>query len=136
MADNRKEVKLPSGATLKITIAKFEDARALYQAILDEGKSILIGAKTEMAEVYKNLFCIGFSSKKIEACLWECFKKCTYNSGAGDLKIDESTFEPVSARNDYLSVCMEVAKENINPFVKSLSVEYGHVIKMMLTDLT
>lgn len=131
-----KEVKLPSGATLKINLGRFEDSKALYQAILEEAKGIVIGSKTEMASVYKDLVCVGFSSKKIEACLWECFKKCQYNSGAGDLKIDKDTFEPAAARDDYLTACMEVAKENINPFVKSLYVEYGHAIRMILGDQT
>lgn len=101
--------------------------------MLEEIKNIPIGSKTEMASVYKDLFCIGFSSKKIEACLWECFKKCTYDGGAGDLKIDKDTFEPTKARDDYMTVCMKVAEANTRPFVKSLSVEYGHVFKMILT---
>lgn len=127
-----KEVKLPSGAVLKITPARFEESRALYQAILKEAKGVIIGSKTEMASVYKDLFCIGFASKEIEACLWECFKRCTYGKGTSDLKIDNDTFEPTEARDDYLTVCMEVAKENIHPFVKSLYAEYGHVLKMII----
>jgi hypothetical protein len=132
-----REIKLPSSAILKITPASFEESRNLYQAVLEEAKNILIGSRTEMASVYKDLLCVGFSSKKIENCLWECFKKCTYNNGqTGDLKIDKDTFEPVSARDDYLKACMEVAKDNIHPFVKSLYVEYGHIIKMILNDQT
>lgn len=131
-----KEVKLPSGATLKVSPSSFENSRALYQAILEEAKTISIGTSTEMASVYKDLFCLGFTSKKIEACLWECFKKCQYNGGGGDLKIDKDTFEPISAREDYLSVCMEVAKENTLPFVKSLYAEYGHALRMILSVQT
>ncbi len=132
-----KEVKLPSGAILKINPAKFDEAKALYQAFLDEAKTTEIKSKTEMANVYKDLICIGFGSKKIEACVWECMKKCTYNNGvSGDLKIDSDTFEPVKAREDYLTVLMEVAKENITPFGKSLYAEYGQVIRMILGDQT
>lgn len=132
-----KEKKLPSGAILRIGLASFEQSRNLYQAVLEEAKAILIGSKTEMASVYKDLFCVGFSSKKIESCLWECFKHCTYNNGqTGDLKIDSDTFEPLAARDDYLTVCMEVARENIYPFVKSLYVEYEHVLTMILNGQT
>lgn len=133
-----REVKLPSGAHLKVRPAAFEKSKALYQAILDEAKGIMISSQTDMASVYKDLFCVGFSSRKIEACLWECLSVCTYNnaSGSGELKIDKDTFEPVAARDDYLTVCMEVAKENVGPFVKSLYVEYEQTIRMMLNIQT
>lgn len=127
-----REVKMPSGATLKVAPAPFAAAKALYQAVLEETKHVPIGSKTEMASVYKDLICIGFSSPKIEAALWECFKRCTYNGGKGDLKVDADTFEPVEARNDYLTACMEVAKENIHPFVKSLYAEYGPMFRTIL----
>lgn len=118
------EITLPSGAILKITIAPFAEAKALYQAVLEEIKQVDIKSNTDLASVFKDLACVGFSSKKIEACLEACFKRCTYNSGKGDLKIDKDTFEPVEARIDYMAVSLAVAKENILPFMKSLYVEY------------
>lgn len=127
-----KEFKLPSGATLGVKAATFAESKALYQAVLREAKGVTVNSKTDMAAVYKDLFCIGFSSPEIELALWECLKKCTYNSGKGNLKIEQTTFEPIEARDDYLTVCMEVAKENIHPFVKSLYAEYGQVLKMIL----
>jgi hypothetical protein len=131
-----KEVKLPSGAVLKINVPAFEVSKALYQTVFEEAKSVIVSGKTEMASVYKDLFCIGVSSKKIEACLWECFKVCTYNGTGADLKIDKDTFEPVTARQDYMTVCIAVAKENIDPFVKSLYAEYGQFFQMILNDRT
>ena len=119
-----KEIKLPSGAILKLGVSPFGVSRALFQAVLEEVKDLKIASSDEMAAVYKDIFCIGLSSKKIEACLWECFKKVLYCDKRGDLKIDQDTFEPVSARGDYLAVCIAVAKENIDPFVKGLYVEY------------
>lgn len=126
-----REVKLPSGAVLKIGAAPFAVAKALYQAVLNELKAIQIDSKTQVASIYKDLFCVGFSSKEIEACLWECFKKCTYNDGRGDLRIDDQTFEPIERRDDYMQVCMEVAKENILPFGKSLYAEYQKALTMI-----
>lgn len=127
------EVKLPSGAILKVTPAPFEDARSLYQACLKELKPIGIAGKPDI-EMYKDLFCAGFASKEIEACLWECLKRAQYCDKQGNHKIGADTFEPVEAREDYFTVCMEVAKVNILPFVKSLYAEYGHFLKMMQTD--
>lgn len=123
-----EEIKLPSGATLKITLSPFAIAKALYQAALTEMRMVGITSNTDMTTIYKEIFCVGFSSPEIEKCLWECFKRCTYNSGKGELRINDQTFEPESAREDYLSVCMEVAKANILPFMKNLYAEYQRIL--------
>jgi len=115
-----REVQLPSGATLKITPADFAVAKALFQAVSSELRTV---RGNGIDDILKDIFCVGVSSSRIESCLWECFKKCMYNGGAGDLKITADTFEPVERRVDYITVCMEVAKENITPFVKSLYAE-------------
>ena len=129
-----KEVRLPSGATLKIDLPPFADSKALYQAFLKEAKTINIDAKSDVVAIVKELVCIGFASPEVERCLWECFKRCLYNSGKGDFRITPDTFEPVEARGDYLMVCTEVAKENIFPFVKSLYAQYAHVIATILQN--
>ena len=110
-----QEVKLPSGAILKIGHTPFEISLALNEAVIEELKNIDVTADTEMLVIYKNLFCVGFSSPKIKECLWKCFERCTYNSGKGDFRIDKNTFDPIDARQDYAEVCMEVAKYNIAP---------------------
>jgi hypothetical protein len=129
-----KEVKMPSGAVLKIWPAPFAEARALYQAVLEEAKALKFSSQDEMAALYKDLFCIGFSSKKIESCLWACFKKVHYVGEKGELKIDQDTFEPVKAREDYIAACMAVAKENIDPFVKGLYAEYKTLFAIIVDD--
>jgi hypothetical protein len=111
-----KEITLTSGNVIKVWPASFEVSRALYQALLEECKGLKLNTQDEMMSLYKDVFCIGFSSKKIEACLWECFKKVHYS----DMKIDKDTFEPLAARGDYVEVCLLVAKENVDPFVKGL----------------
>lgn len=115
---------------MKVNPAPFSTAKALYQAVLKEGRGVPISTKMDLAGLYKELFCVAFSSEEIEKCLKECFKRCTYDNGKGDLKIDDSSFESVEARGDYMTVCMEVAKENILPFVKNLYAEYQHIMSM------
>ncbi len=118
------EKKLPSGATLKFTIAPFAEAKALYQACLEELKTLKMDPNEQVdVNLFKDLFCAALASKKIEACVMACLKRATYDSGKGDLKIDEQTFEDVNARQDYIPACFEVAKENIAPFAKSLYAE-------------
>lgn len=125
-------LQLPSGAELEIQLAPFADAKALYQAVLEELKSIQVRDETEIdLGLVKDLFCVGFSSKKVEAALEKCFKKCLYNK----LPITADTWEPAEARGDYLKVCVEVAKENIAPFVKSLSAEFSQIREILRSDL-
>lgn len=127
-----KSIVLPSGAKLDINVSPFPISRALYQAILDEAKALKLDAKTEMdVNFFKDLFCIGLSSKKIEACIEECFKRVTYNGR----RIDSETFEPVEAREDYMTVCFEVAQENILPFTKTLMRQYSHILEKLKSGL-
>jgi hypothetical protein len=124
-----KEVTLPSGAMLVIGHTPFAESLALNEAVIEELKSISFTSQTEMGTLYKDLFCVGFSSKKIKDALWQCFKRCTYDSGKGALKIDKDTFEPEEARQDYPEVCMEVAKANIVPFVKAHSQKFFLILE-------
>jgi hypothetical protein len=126
-----REVSLPSGAVLKLQAAPFSDARALYQALLDEIKSIDMPKQMDMGNLVKTALASCFSSKKIEACLWQCFKSCLYIGERGEFKIDKDTFEPLSAREDYVSVCVEVAQENVLPFLKGLYAAWSHALSMI-----
>lgn len=120
-----KKVQLPSGAELVIGVSDFEVAKDLYQAVLDEIKHLQLDPNAEIdSNLYKNLFCAGFSSKKIEACIYKCFEKCLY----GGARITKATFEPVQAREDYMSICFEVVQENITPFMKNLYVKYQDIL--------
>lgn len=122
-----EEMILDSGAKLKIQISPFAVSKALYQAVLKELKNVQITTKAELASVFKDIFCIGFSSPEIELCLWKCMERCTLNGE----KIDASTFEPIERREDYLQVCVEVLKSNIMPFTKSLMQVYSQSLTAM-----
>lgn len=115
-----REVNLDSGAVLKVGTAPFADSKALFQAMLSEMRSVHIGAKLELADLVKDLFFIGFSSPLIEARLEKCLERCLYNG----MKIGPDTFEDEKAREDYLSVCAEVATENLRPFLKTLFARF------------
>lgn len=127
-----RKVKLPSGAELAIGLAPFAPAKELYQSILSEAKGIELNPSDEIdVNLWKDLLCVMLSSKKVEAALWECMKRSTYNG----LKIDDQTFEPAEAREDYLTACMEVAKDNVMPFMKSLYAKYSQVLGNLKTSL-
>lgn len=122
-------IKLPSGTELKITPGDFESSRDLFQAVLEEGKGLKLDPMAEIdVNLFKDLFCVGFSSKKIEKSLWKCMEKCLYN----EMKIQKDTFEPLDARQDYMTVCIEVGKANIMPFMKSLSAQYSGIFDQIM----
>lgn len=121
------EIKLKSGAKLKVQVSPFAVSKALYQSMLKELKNVGLSSKTELANVFKEIFCAAFSSPEIEACMWACMERCTLNGE----KITEDTFEPVERRDDYMQVCMEVAKANVLPFAKSLYAEYQHQLSII-----
>lgn len=121
-----REVKLPSGAVLKVNLAPFPESKALYKAVIAEVKGIQLLSSAEMANVYKDLFCAGMSSDKIEACLMKCLLRCTYNDH--QIKDLDLLFEPLQAREDYLHVCLEVAIENLLPFGKDLYALFERAI--------
>ena len=123
-----KDVVLPSGAKLHISLASFAVSKALYQAVLEEAKELSVDPAAEVdVNLFKDMFCAGFSSKKIEGCLNKCLEKTLYNGA----RITDATFEPIEAREDYLTVCWEVALMNLLPFMKSLSPLYLTTLAML-----
>lgn len=126
-----KDIKLPSGATLKVQPAPFAEAKALYQAVLEDLKAVAVGTKNELGSALKDVLCVGFSSPKIDAALNACLVRCIYNSGSGDFKIGKDTFEDIKAREDYVTVCMEVAEENLRPFLKGLMQAFAKLLSMI-----
>lgn len=116
-----REVVLPSGNKLEVSPAPFKDAKRLFQAVGGDFLKINLGeGDAELIDLLKNAICIGVSSPAIEAALEPCLKRCIYKG----VKITPDTWEPVEAREDYLDVCVEVARENVGPFTKSLFAQF------------
>jgi hypothetical protein len=127
-----RSVKLPSGRELRLHAAPFADARELYQAMLEEAKSLKIDAQAEVdVNMFKDLFCAALSSKRIESALWKCMARAIYNGA----KVTPEVFEPVEARQDYFDVLFEVTKENILPFTKSLSARFAPMLESVKNSL-
>lgn len=125
-------IKLPSGAELKITPSEFKVSRELFQALLEELKGTKMDPEKEIdSNFFKDIFCTGFSSKRIEYSLGRCMERATYNN----LKITDETWEPVEAREDYLMTCFEVAKVNIAPFTKSLYAQFSTMVEKLKNGL-
>jgi hypothetical protein len=106
-----KEITLNSGNTIQITLAPFKEAKALFQAVQRE----MSGANLD-ADLARQSFLAFQCSEKVEQALEPCMRRVLYNG----LKIDDDTFEPEKAREDYLEIRTYVIQENIVPFSKSL----------------
>lgn len=120
-----KDVKLDSGADLKITMASFAEARGLYQSVLKEVKFLKIEDQAEIdVNFFKDIFCTLLSSKEIEQEIWNCMGRATYNKQ----KITEDTFSEEVARGDYISICYEIAWYNISPFTKGLYAKFSPLL--------
>lgn len=125
-------IKLPSGAELLVTMAPFAESKALYQALLEEAKGLKLDAEAEVdVNLFKDIFCTSYSSKKIEAALAPCLARAAYNG----VKIDKETFEPESAREDYMTVIFEVVKANCSPFLKALTQQYSQLLGLLKNGL-
>jgi hypothetical protein len=116
-----REVTLPSGAKLNVALAPFADSKALYQALLEEAKGVKMDPQAEVdVNLFKDLFCAGLSSKKIEAAAMECAKRSIYNGE----KLTLECFEPENARQDFYPMLFEVTKENVSPFTNDLYAKF------------
>lgn len=115
-----REISLSSGAVLKIGSIPFDTANTLKKVIIRDLKSIPIDSQKQVIDICKDYLCLAFGSEEVEKCLWECMKRCTYNAGAGDLKIDKETFMSLESRKDFTEIQFEVGKEALMPFLPGL----------------
>lgn len=126
-------MKLPSGRELKITMSDFVTSKALYMAVAEEAKSLKIDSKDDIdANLIKDALCTVLASPKIEVALHACMERATV--GGARVNVSE-TFEAEEHRGDYFPVCLEVAKANLLPFTKSLSVKFNQLWERLKGDL-
>ena len=135
MEQEFKEHTLPSGAILRVGLAPFSDAKALYQEVLKELKNFGIHADDEMnVNFFKNIFCTLLSSEEIERKILKCAEKSLY--GEAKKKIIPETFEPEENRQDYIDAMMHVGWENVHPFLKPLFAQYSHQLQSIKEGLS
>lgn len=124
-----KKVSLPSGAELEMTLAPFLEGRKLLAAVSGCIKSVKVDA--ELGDVsnlnsLKDVFLSCLTSKEVEDALLGCLKRCTYN---GQRITSWDIFEDLKAREDYMTVCVEVSKFNLAPFTKNLLQLLSGILK-------
>lgn len=124
-----EKVSLPSGAVLEMTVAPFLEGRRLLSAVSACIKSVKVDASLGDASnlnSLKDVFLSCLTSKDVEDALLECMKRCTYN---GQRITSWDIFEDMKAREDYMTICVEVAKFNLAPFTKNLLQLLSGILK-------
>lgn len=124
-----REVELPSGAKLSISLASFEDGKNLYQCIASELKSLKFDENEDVGvNFFKDIFLTALSSKEIEKLIMQCAKKALYNKE----RITQETFEPEDARQDYIEALYHIAENNLAPFGKALFAKYAPLFQQAM----
>lgn len=120
---NQQTVSLPSGAELEMTLAPFMEGERLFTATAQCLKSVSVSGKEDIEDLTSNvnsikdaiLSCI--TSQEMKDAILGCLKRCTYNK---QRITSWDIFDDVNARGDYLTVCWEVVRFNLSPFMKNL----------------
>lgn len=114
--DRENIVTLPSGAKLRIMDPDFEVSKQLYQAVLEDVRTIKFETKDQLENFIKDSVCVALSSKKVEEKILACAKVCLIDDQRFDLKY----FQPRENRGDYIPAMLAIAEDNILPFMKDL----------------
>jgi hypothetical protein len=122
---------LDSGAVLNLTMCSFAEGNRLMKAVARELKatSINLGFQgkdlkdlfklqvgDETLNTIKNLVTGLLASDEIEAALWPCIERGTYNG----VHIKRDIFEDEKVRTDYIAVLKEALIFNLTPFSSGL----------------
>jgi hypothetical protein len=132
--------KLPSGATLEVTMASFEEGEALLSAVAHEVGCVGINlgkdfsgfgdlaqkeVNSDMVNTMKNVVTQILKSRPVKDAVMVCAKRALYNNQ----HITKETFEPETARQDYLVVLKEVAWFNLLPFFQGINSKLSGIIQ-------
>lgn len=116
--------ELPSGAYLDVTPLSYAQAWDVAQTMMREVQKLeldLRGMDFEALLVsdivmFKGPICALLGSPVMQNMVKLCFGKCCYNQ----VRIDDTTFEAVEKRGDFLFCAFYALRENVYPFFGSL----------------
>lgn len=138
MSQQNQLFKMPSGATLAVTVAPFADAWALMRASLKTLKGMGLKAEDlqqEGATLMDNPATLSLlldrvvdfaTSPDVEAALWRCAQRALYIPAGSPAefpgeKVDQKLFDHPehgsSAREDYAKLAYTLMEVNCKPFL-------------------
>lgn len=113
-----QDFDLPSGIGFHVSIAPFQDAKALSKALIKSLGGVQLSADILNMDVtvLKDAFVNAATSDEVESYLFKCFERTTYNG----LKVTKDLFDDPKigeqARKDYILMCAKVIQVNCLPF--------------------
>lgn len=114
---NTKEYKLPSGNSLGVVMAPFEDGQELFEIVMDKAKELKMGGDREVDyQFYKDIASAAFSSKELRNSILKCSTRCMVNGE----RFTMNHFEKDTNRVDYVPVLTYVLMVNLEPFSRGL----------------
>lgn len=125
----KQTTNLLSGAELTLQAPPFGVASKLFKTVARELLAVKIDITVNPSKLkdllereapmndLKNVLCGLAGSDAVEAALWECMRRCSYNGVAIE---PTKTFEDEQAREDYLAAAWEVMRFSLLPFFKGL----------------
>lgn len=139
------KVILPSKAVLELTMGTIEECDNLLNAFLNEAQNVGINlgkdfkglesfgemdVNSDMVNTMKNAFCQIVKSKAVKEAVFVCGKRGTYNNAP----LSKDSFEPETARGDYLIAIKEVVWFNLSPFFVNLNSKLSAIIQRIGTS--
>ena len=127
------EKVLASGSKLQLSLCSFDEGTKLMKAVTRELKNtpILLGDAVLNFNTIKNVATILIGSDEIEAALWPCMQRGTYNG----LKINKDLFEDEKVRADYIPILKETLVFSLSPFLQNLNSLFGDIQVPNITTL-
>lgn len=116
MAD--QDFNLDSGAKLHVTVAPFQDAKALSKALIKSvgGVPLSDNLMNMDMSVFKDILVNAATSDEVESALVRCMERATYNG----IKVNNGLFDDPTmgdnARKDYFLICTKIVEVNCLPF--------------------
>ena len=125
--DENNEFKMDSGAVMLVTMASFEDAKELHDAVV---RSFLAAGGQEKdltnMETLK-LILVSGANKEVERALFKCADRAIYKADGTDesaVKVNRGLFDlpkiGLQARAEYYPICMNIVEVNLKPFYLAL----------------
>lgn len=124
------DFKSSSGATIKINIAPWADAKLLKKAVQKEVdfNTSDLSQKWFIEQIFKI-----DGSDAFESALWACLRHCTYTPSGSPpeevIRISPDLMNKPDMRKDYVEIVIACVKENLAPLVESLLSKFAELEK-------
>jgi len=127
-----QDFDLGSGAKLHVTVADFQDAKALTKAIIKSTAGVKLADDIMSMDVtvLKDVLVNAATSDEVDRLLMRCMERATYDGTKITPALFDDTKIGEALRGDYVSICGHIIAVNCQPFfVQALSTLKTYLAK-------